>query len=205
MKANSIHDIIAMLHIDVIGGEIEARHVMIRESYKIPKYVANDYEDFKAIVSNYYQYHFSMWIGAGPIMPDDMAFGEVNKILKQMPRPDSKMARVQSALESEGGFVSSVKRALYGRDGGLIGVIDSIAESIKKDAVKRYVRTVFLECVNPINFDMKVKFMREYLETYGKVILAGDLLLSPYELAANLEAVIQNHVRLVNEFRKSLQ
>ncbi len=138
-------------------------------------------------------------------MPDAMAFHEAKKLLKNMPRPDSPMARIHEVLDSQGGFVYAVKKALRGRDRGLIGVIDDIAEAMKQEAVQRYVQTVFLECVDPLNFDKKVHFMNEYLEVYGRVLLAGEVLLSPYELAANLETVIQHHVMLVNEFRKTIQ
>ena len=87
----------------------------------------------------------------------------------------------------------------------MIACIDAIAESIKKDAVKKYIEAVFLACIDPLDYTTRVSFMEEYVRRYGNVILPNEDLLSPYELAAHLEAVVENHVGLVNQFRRTLQ
>jgi len=204
-EARSIKDILDLLHIDVIGEEIESVHNMIRESYTVKKYVVGSYDEFKQEVSQYYSYHFSNWIEAPTAMPLDMAHGGAREILDYS--PDTRLSRIEGVLDKEGGggYVAAVKNCLSGRHGGLVGVIDAIAEGIKQQAVKRYVRAVFLDCVNPLDFDKRVAFMQEYLNTYGGLLLPNEDLLSVYDLAANFEAVIQHHVRLVNEFRKTLQ
>jgi len=105
----------------------------------------------------------------------------------------------------DGEGIMDTKTRMTGRHGGLPAVIDIIAEGIKHDAVKAYVSSVFLACVNPLDYNKKIAFMAEYLRMFGGVLLPGEELLSVYELANNVEAVLQNHVRLVNEFRKTLQ
>jgi hypothetical protein len=87
----------------------------------------------------------------------------------------------------------------------MIGVIDAIAEGIKNEAISRYVSAVFLDCVNPMDFNKKILFVQEYLKSFGDVLLPDEEFLSIYELANDLEAIIQNHVKLINEFRKRLQ
>ena len=87
----------------------------------------------------------------------------------------------------------------------MIGVIDAIAEGMKKQAARRYVEAVFLDCLDPLDFDTKVAFMQEYLELYGAVVLPDEELMSSYQLAANLESVVQNHVNLINQFRTTLR
>ena len=47
--------------------------------------------------------------------------------------------------------------------------------------------------------------MREYIKRYGQVVLPGEDLESLYLLATKIETVIQNHVRVINELRTSLQ
>ena len=105
----------------------------------------------------------------------------------------------------DGEGIMDTKTRMTGRHGGLPAVIDIIAECIKHDAVKAYVSSVFLSCANPLDYNKKMAFMAEYLRVFGGVLLPGEELLSVYELANNVEAVLQNHVRLVNEFRKTLQ
>lgn len=134
-----------------------------------------------------------------------MAYSEVQRILRAQPRPDSRLSKIRSYLDKEGGFHQSVKNSLKGRHGGLVGVIDTIAEGIKKEAVERYVTAVFLDCVDPLDYDQRVRFMKEYLKRYGSVLLPGEEKLSPYELAVQLESVVEAHVALVNRVREKLQ
>ncbi len=205
-RAQSVQDLIDLLHIDIIGSEIESKHSMIREAYRVPKYVADDYDDFKAIVLHYYQYHHAAWLNVDFGMPPDMAHGRVLEILNNMSRPDTRLSRVRGYLDQEGGgYVKAIKNALRGRDRGLVGVIDDIAEAMKQEAVKQYVTAVFLDGMDPLDFETRVAFMEEYIRRYGNVVLPGEDLMSPYELAAHLEVVIENHVKLVNQFRNTLQ
>ncbi|MEI8348731.1 MAG: hypothetical protein WCI77_01120 [Candidatus Omnitrophota bacterium] len=203
--AKSVKEVIALLHVDVIAEQIESVHKIIRESYKVKKYVVEDYEEFKNEISRYYQYHFSMWIDADSIMPPDLAHTRARNILKN--QPNTNLPEIRDVLGSSGenGYTISYKNAKTGRYGGLIGVIDALAEGIKNDAISKYVSAVFLDCVNPMDFDKKIYFIQEYLKTYGQILLPGEEFLSIYELANDLEAIIQNHVKIINEFRKKLQ
>ncbi len=203
--AENVQDLIDLLNIDVIGREVEAVHNLIRESYVVPYPIADSFDDFKAIVTHYYQYHFSMWYGIEFDMEPDMAWGRVTNILRNMPRPDARLSRISTYLDAQGSWNQAIINTLTGRHGGLISVIDQIAEAMKADAVKQYVTAVFLDCINPLNFETKVLFAQQYLERYGHMVLPGEELLSPYELAAQLEPVIEQHVRLINEFRHTLQ
>jgi hypothetical protein len=203
--AQNVQEIIDLLHIDILAHEIELVHDQIREVYRVPIAVADDYEDFKAVVTHYYQYHFAAWHHIEFEMPPDMAWGRVREILEERSRPDTRLSRISGYLHENGEWIQAVKNAMRGRHVGVIGVIDSIAEGMKEAAVKQYVTAVFLDCLNPLDFETKVAFMMEYIERYGRIVLPGEDLLSPYELAANLDAVIQNHVRLINQFRTTLQ
>jgi len=203
--AKSIKEILNLLHVDVIAERIESVHKMIRESYKVTKYTVENYEEFKKEISTYYQYHYRLWLDVDPTMPLDLAHTRAEDILKNSPDPNLPKIRDVLGNVSDNGYTVSYKNAKRGRYGGLVGVIDAIAEGIKNEAITKYVSAVFLDCVDPLNFEKKIEFMQEYLNMFGQVLLPGEDLLSIYELANNLEAVIQNHVKLINEFRKTLQ
>lgn len=204
-KARSVQDLIDWLNIDFVGREIESKHNMIREAYQVPKYVADDYEDLKIILIHYYQYHFSAWMKVGFHMPEGMAWRRTWDIMHTTPHPDSRLTLIRGYMEKHGGFHQAVKNALTGRHGGLVSIIDQIAEAIKDEAVTQYVTAVFLDCIDPNDFSTRTALMREYKRIYGHVILPGDRLLSAEELAANIELVIDRHVQLINEFRKFMQ
>jgi len=203
--AKSIKEILDLLHVDVIAERIESVHKMIRESYTVSKYIVENYEEFKQEITAYYQYHFAMWMHGTPTMPYRLAHQRVNNLLDNSPSPNLAKVRDILGISGETGYIVAYKNAKTGRYGGLLGVIDAIADGMKNDAVTKYVSAVFLDCVDPLNFEKRIQFMQEYLNLYGGVLLPGEDLLSVYELANSLEAVIQNHVKLINEFRKTLQ
>ncbi len=132
-----------------------------------------------------------------------MAYGQVRHILESMPHPDARISHIHGVFQD--GWTQAVKNGTRGLNGGMIGVIDAIAEGMKKQAARRYVEAVFLDCLDPLDFDTKVAFMQEYLELYGAVVLPDEELMSSYQLAANLESVVQNHVNLINQFRTTLR
>jgi len=204
-EARSIKDILDLLHIDIIGKEVESVHDMIRESYKVKKYVVEDYREFIDQVSTYYSYHWTTWNNFPIALPYEYAKEYAERKLDMS--HDTRIHKVQNILSkgSGGNYLVAAKNCMTGRHGGLPAVIDIIAESIKEDAVHCYVSSVFLHSVNPLDYYKKVAFMQEYLELYGAILIPEEELLSPHELAGNLEAVLQHHVRLVNEFRKTLQ
>jgi len=202
-EAKSIREILDLLHIDRIGREIESVHDMIRESYTLKAYVASDYEDFKSIVCDYYSYHDYHWHNGAGQLTKEMAYDRVRDVLDN--QPNTGLARIKGILDSEGSYNVAAKNSLTGRGGGLKAVLDNISEQMKKKAVTQWVSTVFLEKISPLNSQLKVSLMVEYLELYGGVLIPDEELLSPYDLASNLEFVVQNHVRQVNEFRKTLQ
>ena len=203
--AKSVQDLIDAIHIDVIGRKVERKHDLIRERYEVPKFIVDDYEDFKSIVTGYYQYHFSAMFKSGAEMPDYMAHNHAEIILENMYPPDPRLTNVRGYLDKRGSYMQAYKNALRGRHGGLVAVIDEIADAMKKEAVDRYISSVFLEYINPTDYDTCVAFMREYIDRYGHVALPGEDLESPYLLATKIEVVIQNHVRVINELWTSLQ
>jgi hypothetical protein len=184
----NIQDLLNMLHITIIHEKIDKPHFMIRENYVLPKYVASSYNDCCNIITKYYQYHYSAWMKFSTPMPKDIAFAQVKTILDK----------------GQGGFVTSVKNALWGRDAALVGLLDAIADSLREDATEKYVEYI-LSKVSPLDYDLKVQFMRQYIKQYATPVLPNEKLMSPYELAANFGGVIKYHLQWINSLRKNIQ
>ncbi len=204
-QATNVQDLIDLLHPDIIGGEVESRFDMIRESYQLLSPIVPDYDAFKAVVTDFYQYAFQEWYNATIEMPPAMAWGQAHRILQRLSLPDARLSRIRTYLDNQGGYHLAIKNCLRGRDGGLIKVLDTITEGMKREAVQQYVTSVFLDAIDPLGWDIRIRFMEEYVQRYGHLVLPDEELLSPTELAAHMEAVIESHVGLVNQFRTRLQ
>lgn len=203
MRIRSVEELIGMIGIDVIG-EIEAYHRMLREQYKVKKVRVDSYEEFVEEVVKYYQYHTCTMYNAPSPVPASIVRGNALAMFAFTPDP-----RIASAAEmlggKEEGYKVAADNSIRGRHGGLIGAIDALSQAFAQKAIRKHIDAVFLEAINPRNYDLRVSFMVEYLRIYGAVLLQGQECLSPYLLAANWQAVIENHVKLVNEYRKFIQ
>lgn len=179
-----VQAILNKLHIDVIGRVIEYPHNMIRERYKVPKYVADDSQECIRIMVNYFQYHYASWMKVRFTMPYELA-----------------LAKVKDLLSKKGGFAQSIKNATKGREGSLISALDAIAEALKEEAMERYIEGVITSCIDPLDYDSKVSLASEYLKLYASHILPGERLVSHYELGANIESLIKYHVKWIVSYR----
>ena len=188
-RATNISQVFSDLDTDTLVEVIDRPHRLIRDGYRVPVYAVGSYEEACEILTEYYQYHFEGWLRSGTPLRADIAFANVRMILDG----------------HEGGWVVAVKNAIRGRRGGLIGLIDAIAEAFQKEALEKYVRYVIDTRICLLDFEQVIAFAEQYLDQYGRYLLPGEELMSKYELAANLEAIIQYHVQIMDNFRQRIQ
>ena len=190
--ARTFQQILDLLALDFINSRIVSVHEMIRESFTVRNYIIDDYEEFKEEVQRYYHHHLTNWM-------------KVDLCVEIFGVPGhSSSASMSKVSDLMGGHSKGFKDSLRGTNGGMLGVINQIADSFKKNAVRDYVNSVLKNCINPADYYKKVEFMEQYLKLYG-VLLPGEEHMTAYELASNIEEVINHHVALVNAFRKIVQ
>lgn len=187
--ADNIQEILNRLHQDVIGQEVDYPHRIIREGYKVRKFIVNSHEEAFDELTHYYQYHYAAWLKTGPVMPYDLAYSNMRTVIEQ----------------AQGGYVQIIKNCISGRDGGLLEAINLIAEAFRKEAVEKYVGYIVGTYIDPLDYDYKIRLMRQYLDQYGRYLLPGERTMSVYELAANCEQIIKFHANAICSFRKLLQ
>ena len=188
-KVKNVQEILNMLHVDAISRNIESRHKSIREAYRVPRYVPRDEDDCFDILVKYYQYHFSKSLGGGVPPARDMALFQVRQVLDK----------------HGGGYGMAVKNALRGRGGGLIGLIDNVADAMEEQAVEQYFTAVLTRYASVLDFDYRVMLATQVLQQYGRHMLPGEHLPSPYELAARIDSFIKYLVKVSNSLRDALQ
>lgn len=186
MEKKSIEEIFRLLHISVITEKVDKPHNMIRECWVTPKYVPDDYEELCKLITDYYQYHYQKFYG-GNLMPADLAFGQARQIMEQ----------------TQGGYIQLAKNALEGRDRGLPALFDAFRDNFIEQHTEQYILSILGDYVNPLDYDLKVKLMSDYLNEYSHV-LPDEKMLSAYELAANFEPFIKMHLTWIDSYRKAI-
>lgn len=188
-KVQNVNQIFDMIHQDVIGRKIDYPHRMIRENYKVQKFIAKDKDEADKILTNYYQYHEAAWLRVNTIKPFEIAYSNMVDVLNN----------------DQGGYIGAIKNCTKGREGGLLERIDFIAEDFRRKGVEGYVGMIVGRHCNPLDFKYRVMLAGQYIRQYGNPVLPGEDLLSVYELANHIESIIKYHANLVCSFRKLLQ
>ncbi len=185
----NVQEILDKLHQDLIGKKIDYPHRMIRESYTLSNFLPKTKDEADSILTEYFAYHYTRSLNFNGKMPADIAYSEMRQLLEKQ----------------KGGYVQAIKNCVTGRDGGIVEVINLIAEELRKMAVFKYINYIVGIHINKLDFDYRVKLMSQYLSQYGQHILPGEKMMSAYELAGNAEMLVKYHANIVCNFRKLLQ
>ncbi|MDH3973495.1 MAG: hypothetical protein OEV42_04360 [Deltaproteobacteria bacterium] len=188
-QSSLIDKILDQLHPDYIGRKIEYLHNIIRENWTVKVYIPEDYKECMKILCDYYRYHFCAMFNISINMPNNRAHHEVKKIMEK----------------SKGGYVQGVKNAIRGRHGGMIALIDALAEEIKNDAIEKHISYVIDTHISPLDFEVQCEVIEQYLNKYAKYMIPGEEMMSPYLLAANYQKVIRMHIEVIRRYRESMQ
>jgi hypothetical protein len=186
-RATHIQEVFDALSIDRIIPKVHQPHKLIREGFRVPVYAVNSYEEAVGLLSQYMKYHTQRWLG-GPPLSDDIAH-----------------ARVRTILDKKQGYVLSVKNAIRGRAGGVVALVNEIAEAIEEEALEMYMRYVIDQMICLLDFEQLIILARQYLREYSHLLLPGEPLMSEYELAGNIEALVRYHNSVLQNYRQMVQ
>jgi len=95
----------------------------------------------------------------------------------------------------KGGRVEAFDRASSGREGGLPGVLKTIAEHLKKELRERRFSAALRECVDMADWDDRRRLAAAYLKKFRHVLPPDFDHASPLLLATRLREVLWEHVQ----------
>ena len=90
--------------------------------------------------------------------------------------------------------MSAFNNAKDGTNGGVMAVLDIIAEGIKAESVERYIRSMFDRHVTPNSWDEKVDIIRQFIRHCGGQLSDAVRSSQPEAYASNFEQLIRSYV-----------
>jgi hypothetical protein len=166
--ASKLKTIMKLLDPIVIAKKIDFLHERARLSYRIDDSPPQSFLDFRKGLQAYYAHHCAA-IGMGE-MPDEIS----GRIVINM---------VESAFSDQGGIRGAFEIARIGIGGGMYSLLDAIADTLREQHRRDYIRYVIDTNIDPLDFDQKVAVVRELQEYFN--CGNGYPKTSPEELAAN--------------------
>jgi len=178
----SIRNLLAALDERVIARRIGIPHDEARMRFPLRSNTVSDFDAFSDIVADYYNYHFTQCVSNGGAMSGAEAAGRAKELLEQEYR------------RRNGNIVSAFNDAHDGTNGGLRVVLDTIAEGLKAESVKRYTREVFDRNVAPNSWEDKVEIIRQFIKRCGMDLAASIRTDQPERYAQNYDELIRSYV-----------
>jgi len=153
-----------------------------RMQYHLLLNTIETFEQFKEAITNYYNYHFTKCISHGGTLGRDDAYGKVKELLEKEYR------------KKHGDIVSAFNDANTGTNGGMRVVLDTIAESLKAEAVENYVTSIFDRYVAPNSWEDKVSIISQFIAYSGPYLSSSIIAGQPERYAQNYGELIKSYI-----------
>lgn len=179
----AIDTLLASLDERHVAQRIGLRHDEARMRYQLQKNTVDTFDEFSDVIADYYNRHFTSCVSNGGSLPRSEAAGRAKEIL------DTEYRR------HDGDIVTAFNDAHDGTNGGLRVVLDRLAEAIKAEGVKRYVREMFDRHVAPNAWEQKVEIIRQFIAQCGANLASSIRADQPERYAQNYQDLIHSYVK----------
>lgn len=185
----NISEIFALLDPETMAKRFGLIYMAIRETYVPRNIVANTFDEFMAIMADFFKTLFlgRLNLKADVEMPVEYSYGFARDILDK-------------AFQGQGGLEYAYHICKTGIDGGIKTLLDRIYYVLLKQEEERYAMFI-LEMVIRMDWETKVELMRQYIRRFGNNLPDGSPMKNPEQLALHCEEIIRNHVENIARLR----
>ena len=176
-----IDSLLAALHERRIAQQVGLAHDEARLRFPLRGNTVRSFEEFCTVIAQYYNHHHSLAMGGGNFSGTE-ARGRAKAIL------ETEYRRRRSE------FNSAVNDALDGTNGGMRGILDTIADALKTESVELYIRDMFDQHVVPLDWHTKVEIIRQFIDRCGGFLAPSIDSRTPERYAQNYRELIQSYV-----------
>jgi len=178
----TIHSMLAALDEREMARRVTMAHDEARMQYHLSSNTVRDFEQFSTIIADYYNHHYTICISRGGSLSNTDAYVEAKNVLEREHR------------KRGGDIVSVFNDAHDGTNGGLRVVLDTIADSLKAEAVERYTTAVFDRHVAPNSWEQKVEIIRQFIACCGPMLVGSIVHDQPERYSRDYSDLIKSYV-----------
>jgi len=179
-------EIMERLNPKVIISVVDEPHDTARGSYVLRSSIAHSYQEFEGIIVHYTDHHMKMIFGNS--LPNDHL-----------------LQKSRNFLESDGSFKNAAFMGLSGTEGGMIQVLNMIAEGFKAEAKKAYFDYILDSFIDPLSFEQVVRVMKELKTRLSSYSSDSFDYISPEAMAADYKEIIWKYIDALTRYRNLWQ
>lgn len=180
---NTIDHIMIALDERNIARVVGTTHDEARLRFPLQRNTVRSFDEFSNVTGEYYAYHFSHCVAQGGRLSPADARGSAKELLEREYR------------RRHGDIVTAYNDAHDGTNGGMRVILDVLADSLKEEAIARYVRDVFDRYVAPNAWENKVRLIEQFIDRCGAQLASSIRPDQPERYAQNYRELIGAYVQ----------
>jgi hypothetical protein len=158
-------------------------HDEARLRYPLRSNTVDSFDQFRAIIADYYNYHFTACVSHGGRLSGGEDYVRAKEVLEREYR------------RRRGDIVSAFNDAHAGTNGGMRSILDILTENLKAEAVGHYVTDAFDRYVAPNSWPQKVELIRQFMASCGYLLSSSVATSQPERYAHDYTELIQAYVQ----------
>lgn len=170
-----------------INRAVLMQHDEARETFKLPRLVVRDHQEFKYLVSSYVEHHLRH-VGEGNPRKA-AAFGEAKRISD----------RAFSEDKFQEGYARAQQMALDGSGGGMRAVLNAIADVLKRRALEDYMDHVYHEHIDVLSKEDNKALSRAFFHRFGPILKRFGHEVDEDTFAWNTGAALDYHRQVLEQ------
>jgi hypothetical protein len=177
----TINNLLSALDEREIARCVAVPHDQARIEYHLSLNTVGNFGQFSDEISDYYNHHHTRCVSHGGTFGRDDAYGKAKELLEKEYR------------KKRGDIVSAFNDAHDGTNGGMRVVLDTIAESLKAEAVENYITSIFDRYVTPNSWEDKVSIISQFISCFGPYLPSSIIASQPERYAQNYSELIRSY------------
>ena len=182
-----VNALLATLDERKIAQQVGIPHDEARMRFVLESNTVSDFDQFRAIITAYYNHHFTACVSRGGSLSASEAYSRAKELLEREVR------------RHHGNITSTFNNAHDGVAGGLRVVLDTIAEGLKAESVERYISDAFDRHVAPNSWEQKVDIIRQFIAQCGPYLSSSIKATQPERYVGEWSELIRSYVNGLQE------
>ena len=179
----AIHSLLSALDEREVARQVAMEHDEARMRYPLSSNTTRDFQDFSAVIADYYNYHHTTCISRGGRLSNTGAYSKAKDLLEREYR-----------RRGGGNIVTAFNDAHDGTNGGMRVVLDTIADNLKAQAIEEYTAAMFDMHVAPNAWDDKVDIIRQFIHCCGPMLAGSIAAHQPERYAHDFAELVKAYV-----------
>jgi hypothetical protein len=185
--------VVSLINEEALAGESGVQVDSARASFVLESSTVQEYEDFIDILQAFYV-HLQRYVSSSAVDSLDATTARTEAV-----------ALLERTFLGKGGDEAAFANARNGTQGGMPSVLNALTEHYKAERQTAYVKRVFKDAINAMDWDERVSFVRAAMKRLAPFLPSELRNESPERFVKQYEAIVLAYVKSLDHMNRLLR